>query len=345
MLNRNMHFGIISTGKISREFATALGRIEDTDITGVYSRSEDSARSFISNLGLSARPYSDVAELCAANDVDAVYIASPNSLHRDHALTAIGAGKHVIIEKPAVWNQDQWQEVWGAAKEAGVLVFEAARHIYEPAHQRIIEAIDGRTPASVRLNFSQYSSRWDAVLAGEEPNIFSLKHGGGALVDLGIYSVYAAVLWFGAPHTFHFIPSLAPTGVDASGTLVLNYGKFNVVIMTSKNAASDTPSEILFGRDEIKLTSVAGIDRATIRENGKERVIFDSGVKTGSRTLAELMQFEADFFNQMIRDYTEGGFSEEEQKIYDASVGLSRTVNKITTKARHSAGIYFEGEH
>lgn len=339
-----MRFGIISTGHISREFATALSTLENASITGVYSRSEDAARTFIEDLKLSARPYTDVAQLCAAEDIDVVYIASPNSLHRDHALAAIAGGKHVIIEKPAAWNPQQWQEVWGAAEEAGVLVFEAARHIYEPAHQHILEAIAGRTPASVRLNFSQYSSRWDAVLAGEEPNIFSLKHGGGALVDLGIYSVYAAVLWFGAPHTFHFIPSLAPTGVDASGTLVLNYGKFNVVIMTSKNADSDTPSEILFGKDEIKLTSVAGIDRVTIRENGKEKVIFDSGVKTGSRSLAELMKFEADFFNQMIHGYMNSGFSEEEQKIYQASVDLSRTVNKITTKARHSAGIFFEGE-
>lgn len=339
-----MRYGIISTGNISHEFTKALKATDGAEVTAVYSREAQRAENFIAKHKLAAQAFTSVEELCASDAVDAVYVASPNDLHRDHALAAINAGKHVVVEKPAVFDPEQWLEVWSAADAAHVLVFEAARHVYEPAQEKIIEAIAGRTPASVRLNYSQYSSRWDAVLAGEEPNIFSLKHGGGALVDLGVYSVYDAVLWFGAPHTLHFVPSLAPTGVDASGTLVLNYGKFNVAIMTSKNAQSDVPSEILFGKESIKLSSVQGIDRVTRTIEGKEETLYTSDRKVGHRSLSELMQYEAAFFTQMFEAMSSGTLSDEEKKIYQGSVDLAQTVNKVTSKARHSAAIFFEGE-
>ncbi|RTK47929.1 gfo/Idh/MocA family oxidoreductase, partial [Enterococcus faecalis] len=87
---------------------------------------------------------------------------------------------------------------------------------------------------------------YDAVLAGEEPNIFSPHFSGGALADLGVYPVYAAVAWFGKPQDVHYFARKLPTGVDGIGTAVLRYADFDVTIQTGKIADSELRSEIYF---------------------------------------------------------------------------------------------------
>ncbi len=339
-----MRFGIISTGMISGEFTRALQQTPEAEITAVQSRNLENAQAFIEDHQLSALAFTSVEELCASEQIDAVYIASPNSLHASHALTAISAGKHVVVEKPAVWNPAQWDQVFAAAQQAKVLVFEAARHIYEPAHEIIRQALASQTPATVRMNFSQYSSRWDAVLAGEEPNIFSLKFGGGALVDLGIYPVYNAVSWFGEPDGINYYPAVAPTGVDSAGTLILTYEDFNVIITIAKNAHSTAPSEILLGKETIRFSSCAGIDRVTRYSKDSEEVLFDSGAEIGSRPLSELMRDEAAFFTEMLSAFQQGTQTDEQVTTYRRLTLLSRSVNEICTQARNGAGIFFEGE-
>lgn len=339
-----MHFGIISTGPISAEFSQAIKFTDGADISAVFSRNAESAQAFIDHQQLQATAFDSVEALCASDDVDAVYIASPNSLHLSHALVAIQAGKHVVIEKPAVWNPAQWDQVWGAAEKHKVLVFEAARHIYEPAQKIVRDYLVGKKPKTVRLNFSQYSSRWDAVEAGEEPNIFSLKTGGGALVDLGVYPIYDAVYWFGEPDGVRYFPALAPTGVDGAGTLVLVYKDFNVIITIAKNAHSDAPSEILLGREALRLSSVQGIDVVTEYTAEAEQVLFDSKATPGSRPLSELMRFETEFFCDMIQAHLEGNFDEARVNRYRSLTLLSRSVNEVCTNARYTAGIFFENE-
>ncbi|MDO4252765.1 MAG: Gfo/Idh/MocA family oxidoreductase [Rothia sp. (in: high G+C Gram-positive bacteria)] len=340
-----MRYGVISTAAISAEFVAAVSSLGDAEVCAVYSRSLEAAQQFISTLGIEAQAYDRVEELCADQLVDAVYIASPNSMHASHALAAIKAGKHVLLEKPAVLNPVQWDQVWGAAQEAGLLVFEAARHVFEPAQGELIKALAGQVPRAVHLNFCQYSSRWDAVLRGEKPNIFSLCYGGGVLVDLGVYAIYDALLWFGLPESSRYFPSCAPTGVDAAGTLLLNYPDFTVTVTLAKNAHSKASSEILLGRQTIELSSIQGIDRIVRYGDRQEELIYDSGLVPGTRSLAELMTFELKFFTQMITSYLQGSWGEQELARYREQTLLARAVNEVCTRARTSAGIVFDAEN
>ena len=91
----------------------------------------------------------------------------------------------------------------------------------------------------------KYSSRYNQVLEGKEPNIFLLIFL-GALADLGVYLVYAALGWFGVPNESHYFASKIATGVDGLGTIILRYDQFDVTLNTGKISDSFAPSEIYF---------------------------------------------------------------------------------------------------
>lgn len=336
--------GLIGTGMITQEFAAATKAENAFELVAVMSRSSATARSFIEDADLDRVVIATEISELLGHSLDAVYIASPNSFHKNHALAAIDAGVNVMVEKPAFWNPAQWQEVHRAAERAGVLVFEAARHLFEPGFETVGQWVDeqkssGREVTGASLNFHQYSSRWDAVLAGQEPNIFSLRHGGGALVDLGIYTVYAAVAWFGEPQAISYRAQLAPTGVDAAGVLLLTYPGFTAELSFSKNQVSRLPNEIRAGRSGLVLNAVQGIDRVKTVEG---QTLFEAE-KPGA-PLSQLMRSEALAFAELIAAQRQGNLTAQQGERYRYLTQLSRTVNRICTEARHQAGIVFSGE-
>lgn len=332
--------GIVGTGAISAEFVAAVSSENAFEIAVIMSRSEDSAARFVRQTELGEIALATSIEELVSLDLDAVYIASPNSLHHDHALAAIERGLNVIVEKPAFWNPHQWQRVHAAADEAGVLVLEAARHIFEPGFLAVTQwAADQEALTGATLNFHQYSSRWDAVLTGEEPNIFSLKYGGGALVDLGIYTVYAAVAWLGEPESVRYTAQLAPTGVDAGGVLSLSYPGFTAELAFSKNQVSVLPSEIRAGRRSLSINAVQGID---LVQTSAGTTLY-AAQNTG-RPLSELMRFEAVAFSRLITANLACNLTAEDTALYRELTSLSQAVNRICTEARLSAGIIFTGE-
>ncbi len=336
-----LRLGVIGTGMISEQFIRAAQGV--FDLGAVASRREDSARGLLDAVGIAdARWVASIEEL-VAQPLDLIYIASPNSLHAQHALAAVEAGINVVVEKPAFWNPAQWEDVFSAADEHGVLVFEAARNVYEPGFAAIAQAVQERDVTSASFTFAQYSSRWEAVTSGAVPNIFSLDFGGGALVDLGVYTIYASVAWFGEPTGVAYNPVLAPTGVDAHGTLVLSYPAFDVSIRVAKDFASSMPSEIYCGRERLVFDGVQDIRRVQLTGGEQESTLFDAGSEK-PRELHELMRYEVNAINSLLSSHLDGGLDEAQRADYLKFTELSRVVNKICTQSRHSAGIIFTGE-
>src|SRR5699024_1484811 len=112
------------------------------------------------------------------------------------------------------------------------------------------------------------SSRYDAVLNGEEPNVFSPAFAGGTLVDLGVYPIAAAIYLFGKPEHVSYTPTMIRTGVDGSGTLVMKYVDFTCTIFCSKISTSYNPSEIQGEKGTFiigDIGSIANVDFVPIR--------------------------------------------------------------------------------
>lgn len=235
---------MIGTSGIARQFVAAATAQGDWSFVGVLGSAASRGREFCASLGAPAAAYDDVAGLLR-DGPDVVYVASPNGLHLAAAREVLAHGIHAVVEKPAFSTVREWETAHDLAERSGVLLLEAARHIYEDNYLALRSAVAGLGPVTgAALAFRQYSSRWPAYLAGERPRVFSAAHAGGALVDLGVYQLYATIDWFGVPDEALYRTRLLETGADAAGVAILSYAGFDVTLAVSKVHASRQRNEV-----------------------------------------------------------------------------------------------------
>jgi len=206
--------------------ACAVSRVPDVRIGCVYSRDEGRAAEFAAQLGVGSSA-SDLDAVLGDPGIDAIYVASPNSVHAAQAAQALRAGKHVLVEKPAVTDLADWDALVSLAAQNGVVVLEAIRTRFDPGLVAVAELLPTvGVLRKVSLRYEKRSSRYDQVLAGEVPNIFDPRFGGGALNDLGIYVIHALLSLLGPPD--HVVAMNVPirTGVDGLGTILASYPGF-----------------------------------------------------------------------------------------------------------------------
>lgn len=231
----------IGTSTITDRLADAVQAVDGIRITHAYSR--DTARAAEAARRLKAAPASDLSALLASPDIDAVYVGSPNSVHHAQVLEALRAGKHVLVEKPAVPTVAEWDELVAAA--GNVVLIEAMRTAYDPGLAAVRAMLPLLGPIRrVSLRYQKRSSRYDQVLAGERVNIFDPAMAGGALMDLGVYCVHALVRLFGVPE--HVVGASIPvlSGADGAGAALAVYDGFVADLSWSKITDSTLPSEI-----------------------------------------------------------------------------------------------------
>lgn len=237
-----IRFGVIGTSEISEKMVTALHQCAKTCPTAVYSRSREKAERFAQKHRI-PYPCSTLEDLI--KEVDAVYIASPNSFHCQQALYFLNRGIPVLCEKPLASNLQEVEQMIQAAKKNGVYLAEAYKSQWMPAYAVMKEHLsDLGKIRNVRFDFSKYSSRYDAHQRGENVNTFKAEFSNGALLDLGVYCLYPALDLFGEPQSVFSSGVLVPGGVDGVGCTVMNYGDFLVTLNYSKISTSDRRCEI-----------------------------------------------------------------------------------------------------
>ncbi|MDN8547732.1 Gfo/Idh/MocA family oxidoreductase [Microbacterium sp. NM3R9] len=266
----------IGTSVITESFIGAATRTSGIEVAAVTSRDIGRARAYADRVGVPGA-FGDLASMLADPAIDAVYVGSPNSVHRDQVAAAIDAGKHVLVEKPAVSSAAEWDDLVARARAAEVVLIEAMRTAYDPglaAVQELVPSLGTLRRAS--FHYSKRSSRYDAVLAGEVPNIFDPAMGGGALADLGVYGLHAAILLFGEPARVEAAVTPIRTGVEGAGIALLDYAGLVVDVAYSKITTSTRPSEIQ-GEDATlvidHLASPRHLTRVDNDGNVTERVI------------------------------------------------------------------------
>lgn len=320
--------GIIGTGSISHHFIEAAHASHRFQLVAVYSRKLETATEFASSY-TDVNLYDNFDQFLKAS-FDFLYIASPNSLHFAQAKAALATGKHVIIEKPAVTKPEEWQELVDLAKEKQVYLIEAARNYHEAAFAVISEFLADKKILGADFSYAKYSSKMPDLLAGKKPNVFSERFAGGALMDLGIYPLYAAVSLFGKPTTASYQARQLENSIDLNGDGILSYSDFQVHIKAGKNITSNLPCEIYTTDGTLTLNSIEHIHSAVFTNHHGQEIILP--IQQAPHTMSEELAAIIDLVDH------------QDQESYQKWLHDAATVHQLLYTMRQSAGIHFEAE-
>ena len=323
-----LKLAVIGTGAISHHFIEAAHTSGEYKLVAVYSRKLETAATFASR-------YQDIQLFDQLEDLvkssfDVVYIASPNSLHFAQAKTALSAGKHVILEKPAVTQPQEWLDLIQTAKKNHRFIFEAARNYHEKTFTTIKNFLADKQILGADCNYAKYSSKMPDLLSGNTPNVFSDRFAGGALMDLGIYPIYAAVRLFGKALDATYQAQQLDNTIDLNGDGILSYPGYQVHIKAGKNITSNLPCEIYTTDGTLTLNTIEHVRSAIFTDHqGNETHL---PIQQAPHTMTE----EVAAFANMIK--------QPNLELYQAWLDDATHVHKLLYTMRQTAGIRFEAE-
>jgi predicted dehydrogenase len=214
----HIRWGILGTGFIAGLQTQDLAENGFT-VQAVGSRNAESSKAFSEKLAIPTA-HASYEALVADPHVDVVYIASPHTYHHAHALLALNAGKHVLVEKPFTINAREAQEVFALAEAKGLVALEAMWSRFLPHMIRLREIIAEGSLGQIRKVTASHNQNLpkDPAHRLNDPAL-----GGGALLDLGVYPVSFAIDVLGIPDSIRASASMTATGVDRQTAAIFEY--------------------------------------------------------------------------------------------------------------------------
>lgn len=269
-------YGVIGSGWIAEEFIKGANLVDGLVFSAMYSRKFEKGKAFAEKFA-DVPVYTDINEF-AKSDIDAVYIASPNSLHYSQSKLMLENGKHVLCEKPITVLPEEFVELSELAESKGLVYTEAIMMLHLPQRKIIKEKLKSLGKISTaHFDFSQLSSKYSALIRGENPNIFNPEMKTGCLRDLGIYCFYPALDFFGKPEKIISSAGFLSTGADGYGSAILDYADKQVTLTYSKIGQDFSGSQIIGDKGTMTIGSVSKLTDIVIHYNdgATEKVYSD----------------------------------------------------------------------
>lgn len=227
-----MRIAFLGAGHISGKMAATLAKMDDVERYAVAARELSRAETFAAENGF-AKAYGSYEEMVCDPLVDLVYVATPHSHHYRHIKLCLEHGKAVLCEKAFTLNAAQARELADIAKEKHILLAEAIWTRYMPFSKTISQALASGiigTPQFLSANLG-YAVMWKERL--QKPEL-----GGGALLDLGVYCLNFASMYFGDGwNEIRTFCTKSPEGVDVQETIALAYPDGRVANLHATAAA------------------------------------------------------------------------------------------------------------
>ncbi len=212
-----LRWGILGPGGIARTMVTALRSCTRQQVVAVGSRDPGRARAFAGEFGIGTA-YGSYAELVADPAVDVVYVATPHSAHREHALLALGAGKPVLVEKAFARNVTEAREIVTGAAERGLFCMEGLWTRFLPGTDIIRRCLDDGLLGDVEVVLADHGQ---PLYPNGPARLTDPALAGGALLDLGVYPLHLAAFALGGIASVSATGHLTPEGVDAAEAMVV----------------------------------------------------------------------------------------------------------------------------
>lgn len=325
-----IRFGVVGTNSITDWFLNGAKEVEGFELVAVYSRSENKAREYSDKYGVN-NIFTDLEEMAKSDLIDAVYIATPNSLHAEQSILFLKNKKHVLCEKAFASNLREVEAMIKEAKKNKVVLMEAMKTTLLPNFQVVKENL--HRIGKVRkyfASFCKYSSRYDKYKNGEILNAFKPELSNGSLMDIGVYCIEPMINLFGKPKSIKASGLMLESGVDGEGNIILEYEDMDGVVIFSKIASSYLPSEIQGEEGSIIIEKINTFSKVKlILRNGEE-------IDLSKEQAVDNMYYEAKEFVDLIRN------KELESKINTFEVSINTM--EIMDEARKQIGLIYPAD-
>nr|WP_297765518.1 Gfo/Idh/MocA family oxidoreductase [uncultured Butyrivibrio sp.] len=234
--------GIMGAGSIAGTMANTIKGMRGVVCYAVGSRSQEKADKFAAQYGIK-KAYGSYAELVSDPKVDLVYVATPHSEHYENVKLALSAGKHVICEKAFMLDEKEAEKIFKFAQEQNLLVTEAMWTRYMPFRQKIVEVLSSNVigePVMLTANLGYNISYKDRI---NKPEL-----GGGALLDLGVYVLNFASMFFGNDVTdIASICTFNNLGMDMQDSITLRYRDGKMAVLNATALGVSDRKGVIYG--------------------------------------------------------------------------------------------------
>lgn len=316
-MSKTINWGIIGLGNIANKFATDLLTVKGANLYGVASRNQDKADAFGAKYK-AIKTYNSYDALAKDPNIDAVYIATPHALHKENTLLCLEHGIAVLCEKPFAMNSDEVQSMIAKAKEKNVLLMEALWTYFIPNYQYVLKALKDKTFGDIiklEADFGFYRAFDDSK------RLFNKSLGGGSLLDIGIYPIFAALSNLGMPKHIEAQATYFDNGADSSCDMIFEYDN-NVKAILKSTLIEDTATEAIFYCEtgQIKINRQFHTPSSvTLLPNDGTPETIDFDCKTIG------YNYEVIHFNELLRQ----GKTESDIMSFECSEQLIKTLDDV----------------
>lgn len=325
-----LRWGILGPGTIAHTFAATLRKNSRQELVAVGSRSRERAQAFADEFGIE-HVHDSYEALVADPRVEAIYVASPHSHHHSHALLAIQAGKHVLVEKAFTRNAAEAAEVVDAGRTAGVAVMEAMWSRFLPTADILRHLLADGALGELRHLTADHGQDIGPESADR---LHNPDLAGGALLDLGIYPLSFASMVLGPPETITATGTRTAAGVDEQVRAVLRAHGTEAVLTTTLAEHTHNTASVIgeLARVDLPADFYTPVPLTLTSTDGTTVLTGDPGTIQGHEGLV----YQAAHLAQLIAD----GTTDSPLLPSEETIGILTTADEI----RRQVGVHYPGE-
>jgi len=327
-MSHTYNWAVLGCGKIAGKFAADLKTLPNATLYAAASRSLDTARAFATKAGFQ-KAYGSYEELVSDPAVDIVYVATPHSHHHEHTLLCLGHHKAVLCEKAFAINSREVSEMIAAARTTDTFLMEAFWTRFQPSFQKVLDLVSSGELGSLKLVRADFAFR---APYDPEKRLYNVALGGGSLLDIGIYPVFAALSTLGKPEALKTMASFCSTGAEESIVMTFGYPGGRMASLASSIAA-DSPTQAEFWFEDGYARLNRQFNNATSLTLG--RSMADETIINFPRGTGSGYEFEA----AHVMECLDAGKKESPLLPLSFSADLMEVLDRV----RKDAGIVFPG--
>lgn len=320
-----IRWGIIGLGKIANKFAQDLLTIDGAQLYAVASRNQEKSNEFATKYK-AVKAYNNYKALAEDPNVDAIYIATPHAFHKEHSILCLQNKKAVLCEKPFAMNSNEVEEMICVAKENNVLLMEAMWTYFLPHYKYALNHIENKTFGNIIKIEADFGFKPEIDMSSR---VFKKSLGGGSLLDIGIYPIFAALSTLGKPIQIESKATFFENHVDSSCFIIFTYPN-QIEAYLKSTLLEKTPTQAIFHCEKgiIKINSrFQEPSNVTLISKDKEETIDFNYTTNG-------YNFETIHFNELIRQ------QKTESDIM--TFNFSKNLIELLDTVRHQIGLNYQ---